>query len=116
MSYLRTEKALKLKELAKSKENSISDLVSKALSDNSIDEKEFGHIMDELQKYETLKSNIRKRNNEILKNEVLDVQKLREELKREIVEQLISPKEITLSFDRTPYGYIYKLRYDNTIR
>jgi len=80
-------------QLAKSKENSINDLVSKALSDNSIDEKEFGYIMAELQKYETLKSNIRKRNNEILKNEVPDVQKLREELKRELVEQLINPKK-----------------------
>jgi len=49
--------------------------------------------MSELQKYETLKSSIRvKRNNE-LKNNVPDLQKLREELRKEIVDQLVNPKK-----------------------
>jgi len=80
-------------QLAKSKEDSISDLVSKALSDNKIDEKEFEHIMNELQKYEKLKSSIRTQNKELLKNDVPDVQKLREKLRKEIVDQLINPKK-----------------------
>jgi len=81
-------------QIAKSKEDSISDLVSKALSDNKIDEKEFEHIMTELHKYEKLKSSIRvKRNKDFFKNDVPDVQKMREELRKEIVEQLINPKK-----------------------
>ena len=79
-------------QLAKSKENSISDLVSKALSNNQIDEKEFALIMSELQKYETLKSSIRVKRNK-LKNDVPDLQKLREELRKEIVDQLVNPKK-----------------------
>lgn len=81
-------------QLIKSKENTISDLVSKALHDNQIDEKEFTLIMSELQKYETLKSEIRfKRNNEFLKNDLVDVEKLREELKKDLVNQLVNPKK-----------------------
>ena len=48
-------------QLVKSKENSISDLVSKALSNNAIDEKEFELIMSDVKKYETLKVDIRKK-------------------------------------------------------
>jgi len=81
-------------QLAKSKEDSICDLVSKALSDNKIDEKEFEYIMSELKKYEKLKNDIRVKQNKVfLKNNVPDVQKLREELKKEIVDQLINPKK-----------------------
>ena len=81
-------------QLIKSKENTISDLVSKALHDNQIDEKEFSLIMSELQKYNTLKSEIRmKTNNNILKNNIPDVNKLREELKKELVDQLVNPKK-----------------------
>ena len=70
-------------QLVKSKENSISDLVSKALSNNSIDEKEFELIMSELQKYEALKIDIRKKN-----AAPIDVAKLREEIKKELVQSL----------------------------
>ena len=77
-----------------SKENSINDLVSKALRDNKIDEKEFELIMTELTKYEKLKSSIRRKKNEaVLKNDPVDVEKLREELKKELVDQIINPKK-----------------------
>jgi len=72
-------------QLVKSKENSISDLVSKALKNNSIDEGEFTLIMSEIDKYNQLKASIRwKRNETVLKNDAQDVQKLKE--------QLIKPK------------------------
>jgi len=47
-------------QLIKSKHNSIVDLISKALHNNAIDEKEFTLIMTELDKYEFLKNEIRK--------------------------------------------------------
>jgi hypothetical protein len=82
-------------QLGRAKQNSIYDLVSKALSDNKIDEKEFELIMGELQKYQTLKSDIRSaRNNEFLKKTPdLDIKKIREELRKEIVDQLINQKK-----------------------
>lgn len=71
-------------QLIRSKDNTISDLVSKALHNNAIDEREFELIMSELQKYETLKSNIRKKNTFSTPN----MQKLREEVKKEIMQEL----------------------------
>ena len=47
--------------LAKSKINTIEDLVSKALRDNTISDSEFSLIMDELKKFEKLKAEIRAR-------------------------------------------------------
>ncbi len=80
-------------QLIQSKENSINDLVSKALHDNQIDEKEFSLIMSELQKYEKLKSTIRcKKNEEFLKNDPIDIEKLKDVLKKDLVNQLINPK------------------------
>ena len=77
-----------------SKENSINDLVSKALHNNHIDEKEFELIMSELTKYEKLKSSIRRKENEhILKNEPVDIEKLKEELRKELVNQLVNQKK-----------------------
>ena len=72
-------------QLVKSKENTISDLVSKALHNNAIDEREFELIMSELQKYESLKNSIR----HVQKNTLSpDLQKLREEIKKELVQEL----------------------------
>jgi hypothetical protein len=70
---IKVSKHEKTIQLIKSKENSISDLVSKALSNNEIDENEFKLIMDELNNYEKLKSEIRvKQNKEYLKKNVPD--------------------------------------------
>ena len=65
--------------------------MSKALSDNKIDEKEFQQIMGELEKYHELKNEIRsKRNDEFLKK-APDIEKIREEVRKEIVDRLTSP-------------------------
>jgi len=81
-------------QLIKSKDNSINDLVSKALRNNQIDENEFELILSEIDKYSKMKASIRRKKNEqILKNDVPDVQKLREELRKEIVDQLTNPKK-----------------------
>jgi len=80
-------------QLIQSKENSISDMVSKALHNDQIDEKEFEHIISELQKYESLKSKIRTTQNNELKNDVPDLRKLREEMEKEIISRLTNPKK-----------------------
>jgi len=80
-------------QLIQSKENSISDMVSNALQNDKIDEKEFEHIMTELKKYEALKNKIRSRNNNKLKNDAPDIQKMREQIEKEIINRLINPKK-----------------------
>jgi len=78
-------------QLIKSKHNSIADLISKALHNNAIDEKEFTLIMAELDKYETLKRDIR--NTSVgEKNSTVNVQKLRDEIKQELLQQLSAGK------------------------
>lgn len=78
-------------QLIKAKHNSIADLVSKALHDNSIDEKEFTLIMSELNKYETLKNEIRHQAAGVEKNSTVNIQKMREEIRKEILQQLAAP-------------------------
>jgi hypothetical protein len=76
-------------QLIKSKENSINDMVSKALSNDKIDEEEFAFIMKELNKYNTLKSKIReKQNKEYLKKNIPNIQVLKEEMRMELLKQL----------------------------
>jgi len=80
-------------QLIQTKKNTIDCLVSKALNNNEIDEGEFKFIMGELQKYESLKQDIRSKKNEtILKNDVVDIEKLRENVKKEILDKLTSQK------------------------
>ena len=81
----KTTKHEKTIQLIKAKHNSISDLVSKALHNNAIDEKEFALIMSELDKYEALKSSIRSKNNN---PPAVNMEKLREEIKKEMLGQL----------------------------
>jgi hypothetical protein len=82
-------------QLIKSKQNSINDLVSKALSNDKIDEEEFTFIMSELSKYNTLKSEIRVKSNKeyVKKNVTPDIQKMREEMRTEIIKQLTKPEK-----------------------
>ena len=74
-------------QLIKSKHNSIADLISKALRDNSINEKEFTLIMTELDKYEALKNEIRMTFQKKEEPQV-NIEKLREEIKKELLQQL----------------------------
>jgi hypothetical protein len=56
---LKAEKHEKIKILAESKLNTISDHISKALKDNHISDDEFKLILDELDKFNTMKDEIR---------------------------------------------------------
>jgi hypothetical protein len=56
---MKAEKHEKIKTLAESKLNTISDHISKALKDNQISDEEFSLIMSELEKFSNLKEDIR---------------------------------------------------------
>ena len=77
-------------QLAKSKANTINDLVSKALSDDVIDEREFELIMRECEKYSKLKSAIRQKSNKnvIEKQPSIDLGKLKSDLRDELRDEL----------------------------
>ena len=73
--------------LAKSKINTIEDLVSKALRDNKISDDEFSMIIEELKKFEKLKAEIRlKAQKSQMKGDDLVVmkQRVREEILKEL--------------------------------
>ena len=55
---LKAKKHNEIRVLAESKINTVSSLVSKALTDNKISDEEFNLIMSELNKYNALKANI----------------------------------------------------------
>ena len=75
--------------LAKAKINTVSDLVSKALRDNRIDEQEFALIMAESTKYEQLKNEIRRKSRVKKKEEdPLLRQKIYAEITKEIQQKL----------------------------
>ena len=73
--------------LAKSKSNTISSLVSKALTDNNVSDGEFALIMAEKEKYNVLKQEIRQ---EFRKEEEkkIDMNKLRAQIKSELMKKL----------------------------
>ena len=76
--------------MAKAKVNTIRDLVSKALKDNIISEKEFSLILAEEGKFEKLKLEIRKKSRkETEKN--LDMSQIRTEVRAEILKELTAP-------------------------
>ena len=69
--------------LAKSKINTIRDLISKALRDGQIDDKEFSLNLKEIDKYEILKGEIRQKASPVKKNE-----DLRNQIDAEVVEEV----------------------------
>lgn len=81
--------------LAKSKQNTISELISRALKDNNVSDMEFSLILRELEKYQSLKSEIRaplatksvKKPQEARKTKDI-AQKVRQELEMEIRKKL----------------------------
>ena len=72
--------------LAKSKINTIEDLVSKALNDNKISDEEFSLIIEELKKFEKLKAEIRLKAKKNLTGE--DPMVLRQRVRKEILKEL----------------------------
>ena len=75
--------------LCKSKINTISDLISKALHNNRIDENEFALIMAESNKYEQLKNEIRQKSVEVFKKDDPELRKkIYSEAMAEIKERL----------------------------
>ena len=65
----KAEKHLKIKTLAAAKLETIASHVSKAMKDNYISDEEFNLIMDEMNKYKTLKEEIRSKTKKTLKTE-----------------------------------------------
>ena len=72
--------------LAKSKINTIEDLVSKALRDNKISDEQFSLIIEELKNFEKLKSEIRAKAQKNIDAE--DPLVLRQRIRKEILEEL----------------------------
>ena len=66
---IRAEKHLKIKMLASAKLDTIASHVSKALTDDFISDEEFKLIMEELEKYKTMKEEIRNNTKKKLKEE-----------------------------------------------
>ena len=55
----KVEKHDKIKTIASTKQNTIDSLISKILSDNKVTDEEFRLILEELEKYETMKKEVR---------------------------------------------------------
>ena len=81
----------KIYTLALAKLNSVSELVSKALADKSINDSEFTIIVREVQKYHELKAAIRdgvkKTENKETQTQTPDFDKLKGELRKEIKQE-----------------------------
>ena len=75
--------------LAKSKANTIHDLVSKALQDNKISDKEFSLILAEVDKFEKLKHEISQTSQKETEKKV-DMSQIRTEARAEILKELTS--------------------------
>ena len=65
----KAEKHLKIKTLAMAKLDTIASHISKAMMDNFINDEEFKLIMDEMNKYKTLKEEVRSNTKKKLKTE-----------------------------------------------
>ena len=89
----------KIYTLAIAKQNSINELISKALEDKSISDAEFRIISREVEKYHELKASIRagvtKTPNEVAtQTQAPDLEKLKEELRKEVAQEF--QKKLTL--------------------
>ena len=77
--------------IAKTKLNTINDLVSKALKDNVISDQEFSIILAELEKFQKLKLEVRQKfRRDTEKN--LDMPALRREVREALVKELTGGK------------------------
>ena len=75
--------------LAKAKVNTIHDLVSKALKDNTISDQEFSLILSEVDKFEKLKMEIRQKTRKDTEKN-LNMNQIRTEVREEILKELVS--------------------------
>ena len=75
-----------IKVLADAKLNTISSHISKALQDNNISDDEFNLVVNEMDKYNTLKQEIRA--HAVKKNQPVDQEKLLQEAKEQIIKNL----------------------------
>ena len=76
--------------IAKSKLNTINDLVSKALRDNEISDKEFSIILAELEKFQKLKQEIRQKfRKDSEKN--FDMSMIRKKVREDLLKELTNP-------------------------
>ena len=82
----------KIYTLAVAKQNSVSELVSKALADNTISEGEFSIILREVESYHKLKADIRsgagRTQPQSVQTQAPDVEKIRKEIRAEEQEKL----------------------------
>lgn len=76
--------------LTKAKVNTIRDLVSKALQDNVISDKEFSLILAEVDKFEKLKLEIRQKSQKETEKK-LNMSQIRTEVRAEILKELTAP-------------------------
>ena len=65
------------------KQNSVSDLVSKALKDKNISDSEFSIILREIQKYHKLKGAIRSAKNKQSNQPQPDIKEIKKQIRRE---------------------------------
>ena len=91
--------------LAKAKINTVSDLVSKALRDNRIDEQEFALIMAESAKYEQLKNEIRRKSRVEKKEEDLLLRKSMPKSPRKSNKNSLIKYSISTKRDRLLFAY-----------
>ena len=73
--------------LAKAKTNTVSGLVSKALTDNEVSDNEFALIIAEKEKFNSLKRGIRQKYRKE-EEKKLDVKQLRADIKNELMQKL----------------------------
>ena len=77
--------------IAKSKLNTINDLVSKALKDNEISDQEFSIILAELEKFQKLKQEIRQKfRKDSEKN--FDMSIIRKKVREDLLKELVGEK------------------------
>ena len=73
----------KIYTLAVAKQNSVSDLVSKALTDKNISDSDFSIILREIQKYHKLKGDIRSAKNKKSDQPQPDIEEIKKQIRRE---------------------------------
>ena len=77
--------------LSKAKENTIKDIVSKAMNDKNITDEEFSLVLREVQNFYNLKQSIRRKDRkETEKN--MNMSQIRKDVKAEILKQLTLPE------------------------
>ena len=80
--------------ICQAKINTIKDVVSKALTDNKISHEEFVLIKSEFEKYHEMKRSIRKKEREKKPSPPVDVKKIEEEIRAEILKRLTLPEAL----------------------